>query len=550
MSEMRQSGVSFAAHVVLLYATARLPTFFDFGFAAPLPSSLFPVCLCTKTSIPCTSKICLMTTTNNVFLTLLISLYYFALQPWAIIARGVLVILAFAYSIATSRTRLRPAVEMKTSGTIVESIERKTKRTISIEDTPTEANLAKCNPQSQSPLYTKLPKELRDLIFAFASSQSPDDKYRYDPNAYHYRPDHPARLRTYTSLLQTCRLVWLEANALPMLHAEHAFWFQRGPHDRHPDSGWRANVQNERNRYHAFLNSLSPRNLRNVSRVRLFMQMFQAEQLARSAYIANFFPREVVGRGFRPKRFTVSVRSTDWWNWERGQSLGLPEGWVQSLLDSQFLGGVGELAVELECVEDRQGDQLDAIVQSIRKLEGRPKLVDVTGRDRSHACKFVLDDEPKSEHWTRSPRIDNKDYDVYSGMSTLQLRSTTLVWKNKPCSLPDPVPEPAYSSHEETRPTHTRVVAGPPGFTVRIGTPALIMRSRAQRERLRSGGWMPGRFPEKSDEMWTESVRRADRWAQSERERFEKWVGDIEAERLRKQWRARGSLLRFVDEEA
>lgn len=492
-----------------------------------------------------------MTTADNVSLTLLISLYYFALQPWAIIARGVIVVLTFAYSVAMSQKRTQAVEETKTSSTIVESIERKTKRTIGIEDTPTQANLAKCNPQSKSPLYTNLPKELRDLIFAFASSQSPDENHQYDPNAYYYRPDHPARLRTSTSLLQTCRLIWLEANALPMYQAEHAFWFQRGPYDRHPDSGWRANVQNERNRYHAFLNSLSAQNLRNVSHVRLFMQMFQAEQLARSAYIANFFPRQLMRRGFRPKRVTVSARSTDWWNWERGQSLGLPEGWVQSLLDSPFLGGVGELAVELECVEDRQGDQLDAIVQSIRGLEGRPKLVDLTGKDTGQVCKFVLDDEPRTEHWTRSPRIDNKDYDVYSGMATLQLRSTTLTWKNKPCGKPDPVPEPAYgASSEETRPTNTRVIAGPPGFTVRVGTPALIMRSRAQRERLRSGGWMPGRFPEKSDEMWTESVRRANQHEERERVRFEKWVGDIEAERLGKQWRARGSLLKFVDEEA
>lgn len=228
----------------------------------------------------------------------------------------------------------------------------------------------------------------------------------------------------------------------------------------------------------------------------------------------------------------------------------MPEEWVQSLLDSPFLTSVSEFALELEVVEEKQGGQVEDIVRAIRRLEGRPKLNDLTGRDRSQVCTFVLEDEPKIEQWVRSPRIDNRDHDVYEGMTTLQLRSTTLVWKNKPCAMPDPAPEATYSSGEDIEPTNTRVVAGPPGFTVRIGTRALIMRSQAQRERLRSGGWMPGRFPEKADEMWNESVRRAAQWEVGERERFEKWVGDIEAAKLVGKWTEGGSLLRFVGEDA
>ena len=50
---------------------------------------------------------------------------------------------------------------------LVEDIEEKTKRTVSIETALTNSNLAKCNPQFESPLY-QLPKEIRDVIFDYA----------------------------------------------------------------------------------------------------------------------------------------------------------------------------------------------------------------------------------------------------------------------------------------------------------------------------------------------------------------------------------------------
>lgn len=128
--------------------------------------------------------------------------------------------------------------------TPVERVERRTRRSVAIETSLTEDNLAKCYHQSQSPLF-QLPRELRDLIFEYASTQSEDPNYHYENTSYYYRSGHKARHKTHTSFLFSCRRVWLEAHATPMQRAEHTFWFQRGPYDQ------RSKFPSERHHYEA-----------------------------------------------------------------------------------------------------------------------------------------------------------------------------------------------------------------------------------------------------------------------------------------------------------
>ena len=115
---------------------------------------------------------------------------------------------------------------------LVERIERQTGKCISISTISNGENLTACNPQNGSPLFSRLPMEIRSLIFEFAATQSNDMKHDYLKTAYYYRPGHVARHKTQSAFLLTCRRVWLEANALPMRMAEHSFWFQRGPYDQ------------------------------------------------------------------------------------------------------------------------------------------------------------------------------------------------------------------------------------------------------------------------------------------------------------------------------
>ena len=113
----------------------------------------------------------------------------------------------------------------------IESIETLAKRTVSIETLLSDANLAKCHPQEQSPLF-RLPAELRNTIIEYTCTPYDDPENKYDDTEYYYRPEHQARQLISYSILLTCRRAWLEANHLPMRYAVHTFWFRDS--DRRP----------------------------------------------------------------------------------------------------------------------------------------------------------------------------------------------------------------------------------------------------------------------------------------------------------------------------
>jgi hypothetical protein len=79
--------------------------------------------------------------------------------------------------------------------------------------------------QIQSPLFSKIPPEIRNQIFTLAVSQHdhvkprfPSEywgKYIYEMTGWEYQK------RTCTELLRTCRLVYYETNSIPMTSAIH-----------------------------------------------------------------------------------------------------------------------------------------------------------------------------------------------------------------------------------------------------------------------------------------------------------------------------------------
>lgn len=149
------------------------------------------------------------------------------------------------------------------------SIETQTSPKLSIETLPTPANLALCNSQSQSPLFGTLPPEIRNYIFSLALLQYEDLANFYEKNALWYRPGHRARRIVSTSLLLTCRLVWLEANHWPMTQAVHCFWYHEG---NRPDWAQESRVDDEL-RADNFFSRLSDVQFSHVKRLQIFAEV-------------------------------------------------------------------------------------------------------------------------------------------------------------------------------------------------------------------------------------------------------------------------------------
>jgi hypothetical protein len=80
-------------------------------------------------------------------------------------------------------------------------------------------------PQDQSSFFSKLPAEIRFMIFQLLLSQKHDYERPVDFHSISplYRPGHTHRTKVYTAILLTCRLVYYEAHTIPIKSATHHF---------------------------------------------------------------------------------------------------------------------------------------------------------------------------------------------------------------------------------------------------------------------------------------------------------------------------------------
>ncbi|KAF2495658.1 hypothetical protein BU16DRAFT_396155 [Lophium mytilinum] len=84
--------------------------------------------------------------------------------------------------------------------------------------------------QLASPLFSVLPAELRNQIFALVCSQYRDTSCVIDLRGIQprvCRPSHQHPVRTCTSLLRTCRLIYYETRVIPLQSATHYVYTAR-----------------------------------------------------------------------------------------------------------------------------------------------------------------------------------------------------------------------------------------------------------------------------------------------------------------------------------
>jgi hypothetical protein len=297
----------------------------------------------------------------------------------------------------------------------IHQIETQTSRKLTIETHPTPENLALCNPQSQSPLFSILPPEIRNYIFSLALLQYEDLANPYKECALWYRPGHRARRIVSTSLLLTCRLIWLEANHWPMTQAVHDFWYHEG---NRPD--WtEQRFADDELRFDDFLRRLTDLQFSRVKRVRIFADVGWLEWTGRT----NF--RERLGLQRHPLRldnFTVTVRHVDWMNWEFDGMLRLGGSWLRGLLRSPEATRFAEVCLELETLEWKVG-RLRRIVEKLRSA-GEAK--------KGENVRWELV-EPFEERTWSGPTNLNDDVlhaqTIYEGRNKLEYRVITMKWK-------------------------------------------------------------------------------------------------------------------------
>ncbi|KKK16943.1 hypothetical protein ARAM_003757 [Aspergillus rambellii] len=192
--------------------------------------------------------------------------------------------------------------------------------------------------QSQSPLFSILPAEIRSEIFTYALSGFEDTGRLYSRETYWTRPGYSAPHRTCTDLLRTCKRVYLESWFMPFACAEHAFYLTA--RDRAPG-------QLPRDRFAQFLKIIHDNHGEvETGRIRIFAQLYMLEPGGEIGDIMNM-------KHFHPRSITVTLRYTDFWHWEENAPLYVDSKWVNVM---RLPDSVTSFTVDFESLERRKAE--------------------------------------------------------------------------------------------------------------------------------------------------------------------------------------------------
>jgi len=215
-----------------------------------------------------------------------------------------------------------------------------------------QSSSASSHQQDQSPLFAIIPPEIRSQIFSLALTQCEDTSIEYDQDTCYKRPGYLAPKKTYTDLLRTCKRVYHEAWFMPWSNAEHVFYFAW---DSRKPPGTIEPMQMHDHLWRIF--ELRDQEPDEIEYARIFAQLCELEHGNRFRHLCDI-------AFFKPRRMSITIRHTDFWNWESNQPMRIRGDWIQqaSLPDS-----VREVSIDFESTIQRQ-DQVDFLADKAASL--------------------------------------------------------------------------------------------------------------------------------------------------------------------------------------
>ncbi|PTD07419.1 Alanyl-tRNA editing protein Aarsd1 [Fusarium culmorum] len=235
------------------------------------------------------------------------------------------------------------------------------------------------NPQTDSPLFSLLPGEVRDKIFSYVLTDHPDPgaHMQYSKQTCYTRPSYEAHQSTDTRVLRTCRAVYRETWFKPFLLREHVRW-ATAP-DRAPPG--KSGVPYEvRHMLSRLLTQQPEQDKVEIERLRIFAQMYKLEE----GLVAKILAEPAL---LAPRIVTLTIRHTDWWFWEDDEPLRFEGGWIEDVCKAMHWC-TNQFCIELESLE-RKKDQIDKIADQMikkwyfKRCDGVVLYADALGRKES-----------------------------------------------------------------------------------------------------------------------------------------------------------------------
>lgn len=142
-----------------------------------------------------------------------------------------------------------------------------------------------------------------------------------------------------------------------------------------------------------------------VNHIRVFPQLYRLEP-GHDLQAINDLPH------FYPRRFTITIRHTDWWNWETDAPLYINSSFVNTC---RFSESVQELCFELESIERRK-EQINSIAKQMMEkwLFERKDGVCLSARDSDiSVMRWSGSSTWNGQRWVRDEtRPETLDYYV------------------------------------------------------------------------------------------------------------------------------------------
>ncbi|KAM0433859.1 hypothetical protein ACHAPT_003802 [Fusarium lateritium] len=212
--------------------------------------------------------------------------------------------------------------------------------------------------QDKSPLFTRLPAEVRSNIFSHALTDYPDPSptRAYSKKTCYTRPTYFAPRKTDTELLRTCRAIYRECWFLPFLLREQVQWLT--VQDRAPPE---YNVHGGPERLRRTLSTIERQQGEpkvEIQRLRVFAQMWKLE----AGDLASLLRRKQL----HPRQLTLTIRHADWWRWEDDAPLRFEAKWLKGVAEAMS-SSLDVFRIEMETVV-RKTDQLSKIVEQMNRM--------------------------------------------------------------------------------------------------------------------------------------------------------------------------------------
>ncbi|ORY58829.1 uncharacterized protein BCR38DRAFT_446720 [Pseudomassariella vexata] len=285
--------------------------------------------------------------------------------------------------------------------------------------------------QTLSPLFTKLPGELRDSIYTYVLASYPDPSRSYDKNTPYYRPDYLSPGIRDCALLQTCQSIYAESWFRPWVSSTHTFWLAWSV--RRP-----SHVLTVREFQPVLHEIYEKHGDVFLTHVRVFAQLCEMRGLPSILEMEHFLPRTM----------TMTIRHHDWWHWETDQRLYLDaDVCTRHYLPGRGADGYGgrgqlvypdslaEIRLELESLV-RKKEQIDYVANEMaakwwfRLRDGTVMM--------AHAKDFEVDGWKGSSTWENDRWIRDE-----TEPETLEYYIKTVVFKpNHALCAADDLEEP------------------------------------------------------------------------------------------------------------